>query len=204
MTGLIILAAGASTRLGRPKQRLIFKGRSLLQGAIQAGKESGCANSLIVLGAHAPSILADIEKEAISVVHNPDWQEGMASSIRSGLQELLRIAPQTSGLILMLCDQPYVNALLLNKLIEEKRRTGKKMVACAYKETAGVPVLFDKSFFPQLLSLSGREGAKKLLYQYPEALHTIPFPLGAIDIDTQTDYESLLTQFNNYKVSHEG
>ncbi|WP_017732649.1 nucleotidyltransferase family protein [Nafulsella turpanensis] len=193
MTGTIILAAGASTRLGEPKQCLAFGGKTLLQKALQAAGES-CKNTVVVLGAHAKSILPIIEKEAVHVVHNEHWQEGMASSIRKGLEALLRLAPQTTEVIVMLCDQPFADTSLLNRLIAEKNRTGKGIIASAYEDTAGVPVLFDKKFFPELLSLRGREGAKKLLSRHPEALTTIPFPLGAIDIDTAADYQALLHQ----------
>ena len=194
MTGTIILAAGASSRLGEAKQQLRFGGKTLLQRAIQAAEESASERTVVVTGAHVTSIVADRPGGSIQFVHNPQWPEGMASSIRTGMQELLRIKPETTAAIFMLCDQPFADAQLLNRLIEEKSRTDKGIVACAYKDTAGVPVLFDKNFFPELRALKGREGAKKLLFRYPETLTTIPFPLGAIDIDTPSDYQALLQQ----------
>ena len=192
MTGTIILAAGASTRLGKPKQQLLFGGKTFLQRAIQAAEESSSEMTVVVTGAHSESILADLKRESAQLVHNTHWAEGMASSICTGLEELLRIAPQTSAVILMLCDQPFADASLLNRLIEEKSRTGKGVIACAYKDTIGVPVLFDKSLFPKLMALMGQEGAKKLLFRHQNDLATISFPSGAIDIDTQADYQALL------------
>lgn len=194
MTATIILAAGASTRLGEPKQRLLFGGKTLLQRAVQAAEKSDSETTIVVTGAYSESILADMEEEKVCLIHNPDWREGMASSIRVGLEQLLRIAPQTTAVIIMLCDQPFADGALLNRLIEEKHKTGKGIIVCAYKNTAGVPVLFDKIFFHELMALSGREGAKKLLFRHPEELTPIPFPFGAIDIDTPADYQALLQQ----------
>ena len=95
----------------------------------------------------------------------------------------------------MLCDQPFADAAMLNQLIRQKSQSKKPIVASAYSGTFGPPALFDKSTFAELLKLSGRDGAKKLLMQYADELDTVPFPLGAIDIDTTSDYERLENEF---------
>lgn len=189
---MIILAAGSSSRLGTPKQNLIYKGQTLLQRAIQTALTSVCSdNVVVVLGANESAIRQEISDQLVHVVHNPDWQEGMASSIRLGVAELIRMQPLLRGVILMLCDQPFVDPLLIYQLTEKRVESDNGIIACSYRGTLGVPVLFDASYFPQLLMLQGKEGAKKLVKAFPNDVATVSFPLGAIDIDTLDDYEVL-------------
>ena len=195
MTGLVLLAAGASARLGKPKQNLIYEDKTLLQHAIQAALGSVCEPTVVVLGAQAEKIKAQIESEPIEIIQNPDWSTGMASSIHCGLLHLLQVAPEITSVIFLLCDQPFVEAALLNELVQTQSETGKEIVACAYQDTLGTPALFDKIYFPELLSLTGDEGAKKLIFKHKEAVASLPFPQGVIDIDTPADYENL--QHNN-------
>jgi molybdenum cofactor cytidylyltransferase len=190
--GLILLAAGASTRLGKPKQELPYKGMTLLQHAAQAALDSDCVPVVVVLGAESTVALPEVTGKPLAKVYNPEWEEGMASSIRYGLTELLAKEPAVSGAVIMVCDQPYVDAPLLNSLCRTKLDTGKGIVACSYNYTLGTPVLFDKAFFQELLELIGHEGAKKLLYRHKDQVASIPFPLGAIDIDTAEEYAALL------------
>jgi len=191
MTGVIILAAGSSSRLGKPKQNLIFQGQTLLQRAIQNALASGCENVVLVLGANAEAIQNTLTDQAVPVIYNPDWEEGMASSIRLGLTELQKQLPGLTSAILMLCDQPFAEAAIINQLIQKKSATQKSIIASAYDGTIGSPALFDKVHFDELLQLTGNEGAKKLLIKYADEVATIPFLLGAIDIDTIGDYERL-------------
>lgn len=191
MNGIVILAAGASARLGEPKQELLYKGETLLQHAINAAIATNCKPVVVVLGAETALHLPEQANESITTVDNPDWEEGMSSSIRRGLSALLASAPQVEGVILMVCDQPFVEASLLNSLIHTKNATGKGIVACQYKDTLGTPVLFSKAYFDELLYLRGKEGAKKLLFRHSEDVADIPFALGAVDIDTPEDYALL-------------
>jgi len=189
MTGIIILAAGASGRLGKPKQNLIYKGKTLLQSAIDIANDSKCIPVLVILGANADVIKPTIENLSINILQNENWQEGMASSIKVGITGLKKIEPKVDSVILMLCDQPFVDAELINKLIQSKSEKG--IVASAYNDTIGVPVLFDADYFEELLQLKGDEGAKKLLMKHPEDIAKIDFPLGSVDIDSTGDYEKL-------------
>ncbi|MEZ2335686.1 NTP transferase domain-containing protein [Mucilaginibacter sp. RCC_168] len=190
--GLIILAAGSSSRLGTPKQNLVYQGQTLLQRAIQTALTSVChENVVVILGANEGIIRPGISDQLVHIAYNTLWQEGMASSIRLGITELLSIQPLITGAILMLCDQPFVDPLLIYQLTEKKAETDFGIIACAYRESLGVPVLFDASYFPQLLMLQGKEGAKKLIKTFPNDVAQIAFPLGAIDIDTLEDYERL-------------
>ena len=192
MTGLIILAAGSSSRLGSPKQNLVYRGQTLLQRAIQTALTSVCHEKVVVvLGANEGEIRPSISDELVYITYNPHWQEGMSSSIRLGITELLRIEPNIKAAILMLCDQPFVDPLLIYQLTEKKADSFSSIIACTYRDTLGVPVLFDASYFPRLLMLQGKEGAKTLIRDFPNDVATIAFPLGAIDIDTIEDYERL-------------
>src|SRR5687767_6894658 len=144
MTGLIILAAGSSTRLGQPKQKLIYKGKSLLRHAVEEGLASDCSPIVVVLGFNEEALRPETDQGIVTVVVNADWEAGMSSSIKCGINELLKIEPEASGAIIMLCDQPFVDAEILNRLIAERSLSGKTIAACTYDETLGTPVLFGK------------------------------------------------------------
>ena len=189
MTGLIILAAGSSSRLGTPKQNLVFQGTTLLQRSIATALASDCAQVLVVLGANAELIEPIIADKPIQIIHNKEWQEGMASSIRIGISAMQQSTPQLESVILMLCDQPFADVSVINQLIKASAQNN--LVASAYNGTIGPPALFSKSHFEELLNLQGNEGAKKLLLKYADEVFKVPFPLGIIDIDTVGDYERL-------------
>jgi molybdenum cofactor cytidylyltransferase len=194
MTAAIILAAGSSSRLGMPKQNLVFQGKTLLERAVKHALEV-CGKVIVVLGAHPEHISFKSDNPNVTVVQNEEWDEGMASSIRVGVAKLQEITPDAEAAILLLCDQPFADGALLNQLLRQKTEGNKGIVASAYGDTFGPPALFDKSKFPQLLQLTGRDGAKKIIAQYADEMDTVPFPLGTIDIDTTGDYERLENEF---------
>ncbi|RWY47986.1 nucleotidyltransferase family protein [Mucilaginibacter gilvus] len=189
MAGIIVLAAGKSERLGQPKQNLIFRGKTLLQRAIDVALDSDCRPIIIVLGANVDQIIIQPNKK-ITILQNPGWPEGMASSIRLAVSEM--IEQRVDSTIMMLCDQPFVDAELLTAMAKKQKDTGQPIIACAYKGAVGVPVLFAKSLYPELLLLQGREGARKILQNHPGHIAPIPFENGGIDIDTMEDYEGLI------------
>lgn len=191
MTAIIILAAGGSSRLGFPKQTLLYKGNTLLEIAIKAGLKSKCSPVIVVLGANAELLYPGIKDENIVIIQNPDWAEGMASSIRSAINSIQQ-NKEIDSAVIMLCDQPFVTHAVIDNLLYKHQETGKKIVASSYKDIFGVPVFFNRSLFNELLLLKGHEGAKKLLRSPPGDIATIPFEKGTIDIDTLTDYENLL------------
>jgi len=190
--GLILLAAGASKRLGKPKQSLHFKGETLLRRAVKTALASDCNPVIIILGANAEKFMREIEKFDVEIVENLNWEKGMGTSIQIGLEELLKIQPEISGVILAVCDQPFVSAQLLNRLIENFRLTNAPIIACAYGETLGVPTLFSRNLFSELLTLKADNGAKKIIYKHLEKVIKIPFEAGALDIDTEQDYLNLI------------
>jgi len=191
MTGIIILAAGQSGRMGTPKQQLQFKGASLLQHAITTAACADAEIVLVVLGFQAGALWPQAASPKVSVVLNENWQEGMASSIRTGLENLITQKPQVQNVIIMLCDQPFVTTQLLNGLIQKKAAGNNGIIACSYAGTVGVPALFSRHNFEYLTALKGEKGAKKILQQFSADVATIDFNGGAIDIDTPADFEKL-------------
>ncbi len=192
MTGIVILAAGESSRLGRPKQNLVFKGKSLLQRSIQSAIETGCNPIVVVTGANNLAVETAIEQNNVEVVHNKNWQQGMGSSIAAGLSAILLLQPLLTSVIFQLCDQPFVSGELLNTLIQQHSVTTKNIIAASYNQTLGAPVLFHKKYFETLLQLTGHEGARKLIIKHTEDVAAVDFAGGAFDVDTEKDYEALL------------
>ncbi|MDO3627835.1 nucleotidyltransferase family protein [Mucilaginibacter sp. BT774] len=187
----IILAAGRSSRLGMPKQLLKYQNKNLFQHTIDVAKQSPAQPIIVVLGSNADTILKEIDTSGIYVVKNDDWQSGLASTIRSGIQALQTLDSNIDSAILMVCDQPYVTPDLLNSLQDKQKKTGKRIIASQYGQTIGTPALFHKQFFSQLMNLKGDTGAKKIMMQNTDLLATISFPQGSIDIDTIDDYKAL-------------
>ena len=189
---VIILAAGSSGRLGRPKQLLPFKNKPLLQYLIDEAKNTLADTVIVVLGANAEIIKNELQTDNIHIAINENWKEGMSSSIRCGINELQTTNPAVDAALLMVCDQPFVTTALLNELIVSHRNTKKHIVTCSYDETTGPPALFDKILFPELLQLEGDAGARKIVQQNTDEVVSVPFSKGVIDIDTATDYQNLI------------
>lgn len=189
--GAAILAAGASTRFGQPKQLAIFRGKSLVEHAAATAISAGCTPVIIVAGDHANEIKTAVGALDCLVAPNPEWREGIASSIRSGLQHALAHDRDLTAILFLACDQPLVRPEDLRGLIELQRTTGKPIAASTYAETLGIPALFTREFFPDLLALSGDRGAKELIRAQREEVAVFPLPAGAIDIDTASDYQRL-------------
>ncbi|AMR34025.1 hypothetical protein A0256_22545 [Mucilaginibacter sp. PAMC 26640] len=192
MAGLIILAAGASRRLGKPKQNLIYKGETLLQRAVNTAIASECSPVVLVLGANADAIESTLVPGKFTIVINPDWQSGMASSVKLGINEIAK-DKTIDAAVIMLCDQPFVTPELINSLLHYRGTTGKTIIGSAYKNTVGVPALFDRSVFNKLEELQGDEGARLLLKNQAQDVFAVKFDEGIIDIDTAEDYSQLDT-----------
>lgn len=190
--GVVILAAGASTRLGTPKQLLQHRGRSLLRHTAEVAIASGCRPIVVVLGAQVEQLEAEVQQLPVYVVENNHWAKGMSSSIQTGMMVLQSIHPPVKAVVILLCDQPFVSAALVHQLIEEYHRTGKPIVASEYVDAVGVPALFSHALFPVLMTLQADRGARFVIQNHVQAVARVPFPLGAVDIDTSSDYEQFL------------
>lgn len=195
-TGIIVLAAGGSSRLGRPKQLLAFKGSTLLQHVVHEAFKANSGPVLVVLGANRNAITGLEFDPPPSYAFNENWEDGLSSSIRSGLLALMEQCPDLENVILTVSDQPYLNAALFRKLIEQHQNTGKNIIASSYAQTLGTPALFNRIYFNELLGLGDKEGAKKLLNLHNTDVETVIFEKGDIDIDTEADYKNLLKQQN--------
>lgn len=190
--GVIILAAGASKRMGQPKQLLPYKDSTLLIHTIKTALSSFCSPVVVVLGANIEQIKSEISDLPVQIADNKNWQEGMASSIRCGLEEILKINKSLKSVVILLCDQPFVDALQINKLVEASHITHKSIVISKYEHAEGVPVLFTKEHFKELFHLKGKEGAKRLLKIHKDSVYKVPFPQGVVDIDTPDDYQKII------------
>lgn len=190
--GLILLAAGASKRLGKPKQLLRFRGETLLGRIVKTALASDCRPIIVVLGARAEKLKPEIEEFDVKIFENSDWEKGMGTSIRIAAESLLEDFPETSGAILTVCDQPFVSTELIEQMTENFRSSEALIVACSYNNTLGVPALFRRRLFPELAALESDEGAKKIIYKHLENVVEVPFEAGVFDVDTEQDYLNLI------------
>ena len=189
--GAIILAAGGSRRFGRPKQLLAFHNESLVRRSVRVATEAGIESIAVVAGESIDAIKSELREASAAVVENRNWQLGLGTSIRCGLRHLRALSPDLAAVVIIACDQPFVEASTLAALLEERNRTGKPIVAASYAGTLGIPALFDRSCFEALLALADDSGAKALIESRPDEVAQIEFERGAIDIDTPADFERL-------------
>lgn len=185
--GAIVLAAGGSSRLGTPKQLVIFRGETLVRRAAKTALESVCDRVVVVIGNHAQQMRREIDDLPVAVVENENWQSGISSSIRAGLEQI----SSEDGVVITLCDQPFMTAAILNELINTHRKTNRAVIASTYGATRGVPAFFARELFDELALLTNDEGARRIIALHPEKVATVEFPQGAIDIDTPEDHARL-------------
>jgi molybdenum cofactor cytidylyltransferase len=183
----IVLAAGASTRLGQPKQLLRADGESLLHRTVRIATDAGCSPIFVVLGFEAASMQQELGGLETKIVINPDWQSGMGSSLRCGVNALMKEIPLPSKALLLLCDQAKLCAEILFKLMRMSVEAGSLITASNYAGRLGVPAIFAKQLYPDLLKVEGDQGARSIIRQYLNQTTVVDFPDGAIDIDTLQD-----------------
>jgi molybdenum cofactor cytidylyltransferase len=184
----IIVAAGASTRLGQPKQLVKIDGEPLLQRAIRCAQQAGASPVFVVLGADRELIRSAIDFGAASIVVSENWEEGLASSIRAGVQA----AAGSAGLLLMTCDQPRVTAAHLRAMIGMfEGRPEPVLVASTYAGVRGIPAIFPRQADGALLALRGDTGARVLLHQPTWPVILFPLEGGELDIDRPEDLAEL-------------
>ncbi len=188
----IVLAAGASHRLGRPKQLLSFAGETLLERNIRLAAEAGASPVVAVIGAHYAAICAAVAFQQAIPVLNDQWQQGMATSILSGLNEVEFRAPDSEGVLILSCDQPRLTAEHLRDLLNAFRAQPEPAIAAStYLGSRGVPAIFPRAIFPALRSLHGDKGARALLLAPSCPVVECPFAGGEVDIDLPADLEHL-------------
>jgi molybdenum cofactor cytidylyltransferase len=185
--GVVILAAGSSSRMGSPKQLLDYGGKPLLRHAVDVALASMCRNVMVVLGARANELRPALEGLPVNILENPRWEEGMGTSIRTGVEKAQ--ADGLDGVILALADQPLVTPEILDRLVRTHIETGQPIIAAQYAGTVGVPVFFSREFFPNLLALKPGQGCKGVILAHAgNAIH-LDCPEAEMDIDTPQDYD---------------
>ena len=191
---LILLAAGASTRMGRPKQLLpMYGNRPLLRHVVESALSEPVSPIIVVLGANAAAIAPCLDGLAVTIVVNTDWAEGMGSSLRCGLEALIATAPPVQNVIVTLADQPDLPAGHFVRLIETQRTAAQPIIASECEGVRGPPVLFTAQFFPALCALRGDTGARALLREHAHEVAAVALP-AARDLDTPADYANYLEQ----------
>lgn len=189
--GAVILAAGSSSRMGRPKQTLRYGGESLLRRATLAALGAGCRPIVVVTGAHAELSRRELDGLDVLQVLNDLWETGMASSIRAGVEGLNGADADVAAAVFMLCDQPRVTATVISGIVAAHHANGSAVVASTYGGSFGVPALFGSALFAELGRLEGAAGAKQVIKRHASEAHFIPFPGGEADVDTPEDFSRL-------------
>ena len=200
----VVLAAGGATRFGKPKQFALFQGDTYIKCTVAAAIEARCAPVVVVTGADSAQITSELTRFTVSIAMNPDWQKGLGSSIIVGIRHAMNQDSDLDAVVLLTCDQPFVTAAVLTQLIQFRLTTGKPIVASAYAGTLGIPALFDRSFFPDLLQLQGDRGAKGIILERQHDVASFDFPAAEIDVDTAADYERLDRAFTAHATSSSG
>jgi len=192
--GLILLAAGSSSRMGQPKQLLPFQGRPLIVRAVEACLASEAWPTVVVLGAHGAAVRPLLSRHPVLLADNPAWEEGMASSLRAGLTTLQCFSQAIDAVLVALCDQPGFGADTIAALIARQRETGAGIAAARYHQRLGAPALFTARYFAVLAGLSGDEGARHVISAAALAgdVAEVDLPALALDLDTPADYQRAL------------
>ena len=188
---ILIMAAGASRRLGQSKQLIEYQGQTLIRRISQEAIRANIGNVTIVSGYDHKRIEQEVQDLEVIIYYNEEWEEGLGASIRNGVKELLKVNPHTDAILLTMVDQPFVDSAHLQKLANAYDPSRSMIIASAYSSTFGVPVLFDSSYFDEMMELKGDEGGKQVLVKYIKNIVEIPFVAGAIDIDEETDLNKL-------------
>ncbi|SDE68396.1 molybdenum cofactor cytidylyltransferase [Pricia antarctica] len=188
---IVILAAGASSRMGEAKQLLPWQDTTLLGNAIRNAKASHANSVTVVLGANAEAIRNEISESQIAIVENRGWASGLGSSIACGTIFLLRKKNKPKGILVMLADQPLIDPAYLNAMMAVFNPRQEMIIATAYEDRAGVPALFSKDYYKKLTNLDDDFGAKKIIDCDKKKVSILNFGKITVDIDTKSDYKKV-------------
>lgn len=188
----IVLAAGGSKRLGRPKQLLQWKGKPLLVHGVATALDAELTALYVVTGAYAKSVQEImLPFQQVQLVEHPQWENGMGSSISKAVSHVQKNGT-FNAVLLLLCDQPMLNAEILNQMVKLHQQYPTDIIQCRYETGQGPPVLFPSNFFDELIMLDGQDGARHIIRAHPSKLKYVDFKHGNIDIDTPEDLIHLL------------
>jgi len=185
---VLILAAGNSSRMGSPKQLLPVGKKTLLGIAVESALKSKANTTYCVLGANAEKIAKSLEHYNVELILNPDYNKGLSSSITAGIDYIFPL--NFDAVLVTLGDQPFVDSIFLNKMIDSFHKNPLLISASRYAKNFGVPAIFPKSYFQQLQKLDGDKGAKELLNSQKTPIRAIQTQIitDLFDIDTPKDY----------------
>jgi molybdenum cofactor cytidylyltransferase len=191
MIAAIILAAGESKRMGQPKQLLPFRGSSILGQVMESLLQSQVAETIVVLGYQAEKIMPQIAREAVKIVVNPDFEQGMSSSIRCGLGHISEAA---DGVMIVLGDQPLIEKETIDLLMGKNRQSKRGIILPVYKGIKGHPVIFKMKYKDELMRLTGDIGGKEIIERHPSDVLEVEVDSESVvvSIDAESDYQSLL------------
>lgn len=190
---ILLLAAGSSSRMGQSKQLLAIQGKTLIRRMAEISLSANTGKVIVVLGANENEHRKEIQDLPVIIVSNPDWEKGIGMSIKAGVKYITSRLSKSAGVIISVCDQPHLNAKHLIHLTQQLDVDKQLIIASTYAGVQGVPALFDAFYFTELQQLESGEGAKKIIQKNSQSIIELPFPEGAIDLDTITDYNT----FNN-------
>ena len=182
----ILLAAGASSRLGYPKQLVEWRGESLLKRSARLAGEAGCRPVVCVLGFEAARMRAELEGTAVAT-ENPLWATGMAGSLVCGVRAVMHRPDPPANVLVLVCDQVRLDADVLRRLLTAHAASTNPITAAEYSGRAGVPAVFSAEIFPELMALTGDRGARAVIAARPERVTKVPWPDGANDLDSPED-----------------
>ncbi|WP_273566806.1 nucleotidyltransferase family protein [Maribacter halichondriae] len=188
---ILILAAGKSSRMGKPKQLLAWKNTTLLGHAIKNAKAICPDHVYVVLGANTEEIKKSVE-DTVHFIFNENYERGLGSSVATGIGSILKTNKKYQGVLITLCDQPLIDIDYLNQIITSYGKDGSGIIATAYINRAGVPTLFDKRYFDELSLLDEDFGASQMIRKYQKDVKTLDPKGKALDIDTWDDYIALI------------
>ncbi|GAA4230815.1 nucleotidyltransferase family protein [Postechiella marina] len=197
----VILAAGASKRMGEPKQLLKWGDSTLLEEAIKKALQLKIDEVIVVLGANYDGIKPVINKYPITILNNTDWEAGLGKSIAFASEYILTCKPMFNGVFFVLSDQPFVSVTYLNNMLDVFKTCKSKIIATKYSTNkVGVPVVFDGVYLSDLAKLTGDNGAKSILKIHQDMLKTLAPNFENKDIDTKADYNKLRQDIKKEKL----
>jgi len=188
---VLIIAAGNSSRLGQPKQLVEFEGKPLLTHIIEQALFAKLDSVSVVLGSKKDLISSTINHLPVSIIENKKWKTGMGSSIAIGVKKITEHQPKVTGILILLCDQPFVSAELIREFGDIFRTKKVNLIASGYAGNVGVPAMFGKNLFIDLQAKQGKGGAKKIIKKNLSKGLVVPFSEGIFDIDTTEDLERI-------------
>ena len=183
--------------MNRAKQLIKVGDQTLLERSIEQALASKLGPVTVVYGAHQEQVVPLLKQWSVQALYNPDWAEGLGASIRNGVNAIIS-QKVADNILIMLADQPLVDASLLQKLVSIHHDKGNRVTACQYENTIGVPAIFSSSTFSELQKMQGDKGAKTLMRKYKASneLTLLDTPNASIDLDTPEDVSNFLDQFN--------